>query len=162
MVTTACHYTLMTGTSPHLSPPGEDTATRLPPKGTLHQVTHTPGGSTRSLQTSPTKQNASTTLLWSNDLENSFWQAIEWLDICGRHGITLNPDKFVFGADTVTFAGFEITLDSVRPARKYLDAIQNFPRPCNITDIRSWFGLVNQVSYAFAFADPHATISPTP
>ena len=32
MVTTACHYTLMTGTSPHLSPPGEDTATRLPPR----------------------------------------------------------------------------------------------------------------------------------
>ena len=93
------------------------------------------------------------TLLWSNDLENSFWQAIEWLDICSRHGITLNPDKFVFGADTVTFAGFEITLDSVRPARKYLDAIQNFLRPCNITDIRSWFGLVNQVSYAFASAD---------
>ena len=41
----------------------------------------------------------------------------------------------------------------MHPARKYLDAIQNFPRPCNITDIRSWFGLVNQVSYAFASAD---------
>ena len=29
---------------------------------------------------------------------------------------------------------------------KYLDAIKLFPTPRNITDIRSWFGLVNQVS----------------
>ena len=93
------------------------------------------------------------TLLWSDDLERSFWQAVEWLDVCGRHGITLNPEKFVFGADTVPFAGFEITRDSIRPARRYLDAIHNFPTPSSITDVRSWFGLVNQVSYAFATAD---------
>ena len=48
------------------------------------------------------------------------------------------------------FAGFEITNNSVRPCKKYLDAIQNFPKPSNITDVRSWFGLVNQVSYAFS------------
>ena len=35
-------------------------------------------------------------------------------------------------------------LDSVCLARKYLDAIQNFLRPCNITDIRSWFGLTTR------------------
>ena len=66
------------------------------------------------------------------------------------HGITLNPEKFVLGADTVKFAGFEITPDSVRPCKKYLNAILTFPKPTNITNIRSWFGLVNQVSYAFA------------
>ena len=31
-------------------------------------------------------------------------------------------------------------------AYKYLDAIRDFPAPKNITDIRSWFGLVNQVA----------------
>ena len=56
----------------------------------------------------------------------------------------------MFGQDTVEFAGFEITPTSVRPCRKYLDAIRSFPTPANITDIRSWFGLINQVSYAFA------------
>ncbi|KAK3731603.1 hypothetical protein QZH41_004849 [Actinostola sp. cb2023] len=90
------------------------------------------------------------TLLWADNLSESFTQAIDWLDLCGHHGITLNPDKFVFGADTVEFAGFEITPDSVRPCKKYLDAIRNFPTPANITDMRSWFGLINQVSYAFA------------
>lgn len=90
------------------------------------------------------------TLLWSDDLESSFFQAVDWLDLCGRNGITLNPEKFQFGQDTVSFAGFEITRDSVRPCKKFLDAIQNFPTPQNIHDIRSWFGLVNQVSYTFA------------
>ena len=93
------------------------------------------------------------TLLWSNNLEESFFQACNWLDICGRNGITLNPEKFVFGQETVEFAGFEITADSVRPCRKFLDAIIDFPQPKNITDIRSWFGLINQVSYAFSMTD---------
>lgn len=90
------------------------------------------------------------TLLWADNHSDSFFQAVDWLDLCGHHGIILNPAKFVFGTDTVEFAGFEITPDSVRPCKKYLDAILNFPKPTNITDICSWFGLVNQVSYAFA------------
>ena len=28
-----------------------------------------------------------------------------------------------------------------------------FPRPKNITDVRSWFGLVNQVAYAFSMTE---------
>ena len=90
------------------------------------------------------------TLLWADDLQKSFFQAVDWLDLCGHNGIILNPDKFVFGADTVEFAGFEITPSNVRPCKKYLNAISNFPTPANITDVRSWFGLINQVSYAFA------------
>ena len=31
------------------------------------------------------------TLLWSSTMKESFFQAVQWLDICGRHGITLNP-----------------------------------------------------------------------
>eukprot|EP00794_Sanderia_malayensis_P002522 gene2522-2915_t len=73
------------------------------------------------------------TLLWADDISSSFHQAVNWLDIY-----------------TVEFAGFEITNDSVRPCAKYLDAIRHFPTPTNITDMRSWFGLINQVSYAFA------------
>lgn len=56
----------------------------------------------------------------------------------------------MFGADTVEFAGFEITPSILRPCKKYLDAIRDFPTPVTITDVRSWFVLINQVSYAFA------------
>ncbi|VDI45747.1 Hypothetical predicted protein [Mytilus galloprovincialis] len=99
------------------------------------------------------------TLLWSDDIEESFVQACHWLELCGKHGITLNPEKFHFAQDTVEFAGFEITNDSVRPCKRYLQAILDFPTPKNITDVRSWFGLVNQVSYAFSMADRLKTIS---
>ena len=89
-------------------------------------------------------------LLWSKSIEKSFWQAIEWLEILGKNGIIANAEKFKFAEDTVEFAGFEITTDSVRPCAKYLRAIREFPTPKNITDVRAWFGVVNQVSYAFS------------
>ena len=75
------------------------------------------------------------------------------MDICGRNGIVLNPEKFVFGASTVDFAGFTITMTDVRPCSRYLEAIRDFPESRNITDVRSWFGLVNQEGYAFSMAE---------
>ncbi|GFS27731.1 enzymatic polyprotein [Elysia marginata] len=63
-------------------------------------------------------------LLWADTLEESSHQAVQWLDICGRHGIILNPEKFVFVSDTVEFAGFEITLDRVHPSKKHSRAIR--------------------------------------
>ena len=74
------------------------------------------------------------------------------IDVCGWNGITLNPEKFVFSSTVVDFAGFTITMDSVLPSPKYSDAIHNFPVLRNIHDIRSWFGLVNQVSYVLSMA----------
>ena len=33
------------------------------------------------------------TLFWATDLEKSFYQAVDWLDLCGQHGIVLNPHR---------------------------------------------------------------------
>ncbi len=33
------------------------------------------------------------TLIWADTIEESFHQATEWLDVCGRNSITLNPTK---------------------------------------------------------------------
>ena len=93
------------------------------------------------------------TIPWADNIEQAFWQELQWLDTCGRNGITQNPDKYVFAKDTVEFAGFEISPSSVKPFSKVLQAIKDFQIPRNVTDIRSWFGLVNQVAYAFAVAD---------
>ena len=48
---------------------------------------------------------------------------------------------------------FEITAESVRLSETYLQSIRDFPQPTDITGIRSWFGLVNQVAYAFSMTD---------
>ena len=47
-------------------------------------------------------------LLWANNLEENYYQVTNWLDVCGRHGIVLNPEKFQFGKEQVEFAGFLI------------------------------------------------------
>ena len=68
------------------------------------------------------------------------------MSIVGSAGIVLNKEKFQFSQRTVDFAGFRISERQIEPLPKYLDAIKSFPTPKNITDIRSWFGLINQVS----------------
>ena len=69
------------------------------------------------------------------------------MEVVGNAGVVLNPDKFRFAQKTVDFAGFRINPETVEPLPKYLDAIREYPTPVNITDIRSFFGLVNQVSH---------------
>ena len=93
------------------------------------------------------------TCMWMDDLEGSFFQACKWLEQWGHNGIIQNPEKFQFAEDIVEFAGFEITLHSIRPCKKFLQAIQDFPTPKNITDIRSWFGLINQVNYCASMTE---------
>ena len=63
-----------------------------------------------------------------------------------KNGIILNPEKFQYARLTVDFAGFRITESSIEPLPKYLDSIRDFPTPNSLTDIRSWFGLVNQLA----------------
>ena len=40
-------------------------------------------------------------------------------------------------------------MDRVRPARKFLESNRTFPRPETISQARSFFGMINQVSYSF-------------
>ena len=46
--------------------------------------------------------------------------------------------------------GFFIQKDGVHPSDETLSSIANFPRPTDITGIRSWFGLVEQVAFRFS------------
>ena len=62
------------------------------------------------------------------------------------NGVVLNREKFQFTQKSIQFAGFVITDSEIRPLDKFLNAIRNFLTPTKLTDIRSWFGLVNQVA----------------
>ena len=84
--------------------------------------------------------------MWDKDLAVHWWRVMEYLDLVAKNGIVLSPEKFEFSAHQIDFAGFRVTDTGVKPLPKYLDAIRTFPKPTNISDIRSWFGLVNQVS----------------
>ena len=41
-------------------------------------------------------------------------------------------------------------MDGLGPTDTFVDTIQSFPTPQSLTDIRAWFGTVNQISYTFA------------
>jgi hypothetical protein len=100
------------------------------------------------------------TILWDGSLEKHWWRVIHYLDLVGNNGIILNPNKFQFCGKEVEFAGFLLTESAVKPLPKYINSIQNFPRPTNITDIRAWFGLVNQVSHYGQLGDLMAPFRP--
>ena len=69
--------------------------------------------------------------------------------MCATNGIVVNVKKIQFCQDTVDFAGLTIT-SGVVPSNKMLSAIRDFPSPKNLTGARSWFGLVNQVVWAYS------------
>ena len=75
---------------------------------------------------------------------------MEYIAHYGNNGIVFNPDKFHFAEKEVEFAWVLGTVDGVKPTKKMTEAVFHFPTPVNITGVWSWFGLVNQVSYAFS------------
>ena len=84
------------------------------------------------------------TYMWALTIEEAFFQTCEWLSLCARKGITLNPK--------IEFAGLTNTPTNVKPSPRFINSIIDFPRPKYITGARAWFGMVNQGAYAFSMA----------
>lgn len=87
--------------------------------------------------------------MWDHDedLTEHWWRVIDFLILLGNNGVILNKEKFQFAQKTVDFTGFQISENTIKPAQKFVDAILQFPTPTKLTDVRSWFGLINQVSH---------------
>ena len=92
------------------------------------------------------------TLLYSDTVEENFHLVSSLLETGHKAGLIFNSDKFQFGQETVDFAGLEVSMEGVRPAKKFLDSIRKFPRPESLSEARSFFGMVNQVSYSFSLS----------
>ena len=91
-------------------------------------------------------------LLHSNTLEAVFLKAADYMSLMGRNGIIQNPDKFQFGSKEVKWAGFTIGDDSVKPLPKHTATVRTYPTPVNITDLRSFMALLQQVAYCYAIS----------
>ena len=87
---------------------------------------------------------------WADTLDQLFWDTVDFLEVTGNHGIIQNPEKFCWGRRELEFVGFWLTEDGIRPTDETCQAIREFPWPTDITGIRSWFGLIEQVTFAFA------------
>ena len=88
-------------------------------------------------------------VLWDKDIQGNFFRTCQYLTRCSEAGILFTEEKFQFCSKEIDFLGFRIDREGVKPSEEFIRAIREFPKPTNITGIRSWFGLVEQSSYAF-------------
>ena len=89
-------------------------------------------------------------LLWDDSVADAFYHTFDFLALGYTNGIVFNIPKFGFCEVETNFAGLRLTAQGVAPAKSMLRAIEDFPTPKCLTDARSWFGLVNQVAWAYS------------
>lgn len=65
---------------------------------------------------------------------------------CRKNGITINRDKLVVGVPSVTFCGYILSRKGSGADPNKDIAIRVFPTPTNLTDLRSFMGILNQLA----------------
>ena len=68
------------------------------------------------------------------------------LDKCKDLGLTISRKKFVIGTK-INFTRFELLQQGVQPDKAKTKAISEFPTPKDITTMRSFLGLANQIAH---------------
>uniref|UniRef100_A0A5S6Q3K9 RNA-directed DNA polymerase n=1 Tax=Trichuris muris TaxID=70415 RepID=A0A5S6Q3K9_TRIMR len=60
-----------------------------------------------------------------------------------KYGVKLNPDKCVFHASSLEFLGFHLSADGIRPLEEKVTAIERFPKPTTMNELRRFLGCIN-------------------
>ena len=71
---------------------------------------------------------------------------IRFLDQCVEKDLHLNADKFKLDCDTVTFFGYQLTKDGMKPDPRKVKDIQEWPAPKDIKELQSFLGVVNYLA----------------
>ena len=85
-------------------------------------------------------------IIYDNDEQQHATYVRQFLQRCTDKHIALNLEKCKFSQQEVTFAGFILSAQGYRVDNSITDAISQFPTLANRTELRSFFGLVNQLS----------------
>ena len=67
------------------------------------------------------------------------------LERCKSSNMTISRKKLTIG-DQVEFAGFIVSKEGIKPDPNKVRALQEFPHPTNITELRGFLGLANQLA----------------
>ena len=60
-----------------------------------------------------------------------------------QHGIKMNLQKCIFSSPEVSYLGFQLTPDGIKPGRDKLKAVAQNPPPINTRQVRQFLGLCN-------------------
>ena len=85
-------------------------------------------------------------LVYATDTAEHDRRLTTFLDRLEENGVTLNVDKCEFSKLQVDFLGHKISADGVLPIREKVDALMKFPTPVNITELRRFLGMAQQMS----------------
>ena len=84
-------------------------------------------------------------LAWAVDNINLLRRLRVILQRCRENHITISKKKFAIG-NKITFAGYLVTSEGIRPDPDQTAALAQFPVPQSIKDLRAFLGLANQLS----------------
>ena len=85
-------------------------------------------------------------LAYDDDFSTHVKNVKKLLERCRVHGISISKKKFEFGKTQVKYVGFIVSQEGIKADPDKLKAIGKFPTPTNITELRSFMGLVNQLT----------------
>ena len=85
-------------------------------------------------------------LIGSIDTQNHDENVRGCFQILKENGLTTNLKKYLFRKTEISFFGFKISSDGIKPMDDKIDAIMNFKEPTNVKEVRSFLGLVNFMS----------------
>ena len=100
-------------------------------------------------------------LVWNSDYEAHINDVFNILCRCSDLNSTMSREKFVVAAPETEYCGNIVSENGIRADPQKVKAIQEFPSPKNITDLRSFFGLVNQLQdFSFEVSDAAENLRP--
>ena len=100
------------------------------------------------------------TLIWAQNLGELKERAGIILQRCRELNITISLKKLEMGKK-ISFAGHIVSQDGIRPEDSKYRAIAEFPTPENVSQLRSFLGLANQLT-AFVPDQAHMTATLCP
>lgn len=83
-------------------------------------------------------------LATAETLEELFKTIRRILTRCRKIGLTISKKKLKISTE-VAFAGFVVSQEGIKPDPEKVKAIKEFPSPKDITEVRSFLGLANQL-----------------
>lgn len=79
-------------------------------------------------------------LISGDSVQNSLMMLMQMLELVKKAGLKLNLAKCSFLQTHLEYLGHEISANGVRPEKKMILAVQEFPEPTNIHGVRQFLG----------------------
>lgn len=85
-------------------------------------------------------------LLWASTMQELFERLRILLLKCREIGLTISKKKIKIGQELL-FAGFIVGTSGIKPNPEKVEALSNFTPPTDVTSLRSFLGLANQLGF---------------